>query len=84
MATLYANTLGTPAAKNKKYRAYKTGEIYTIYSVCPELIWMPNGEVKFGRKLEAIQRGFVRDIENFEAACMDLDAETYWLMKEGA
>ena len=45
---------------------------------------MPNGEVKFGRKLEAIQRGFVRDIENFEAACMDLDAETYWLMKEGA
>lgn len=82
--TIYASELGKAVAKNGKYRAYKDGEVYAIYSVAPELIWDANYNFTVGKKLEAIHRGYVAHIENFEMACVELDIETAYLMKEGA
>lgn len=84
MATIYANTLGTPVAKSGRYRAYKDGGLFAIYSVGPELIWLADGEAKWGKKLEACPVGFINNIENFESAVYELQIEMSYMMKAGA
>lgn len=80
--TIYANELGKCVAKKDNYRAYKDGGIYAIYRVGREMIWDADYNCKLGTKLEAVHAGYVANIENFEMACVELDAEMAYLMQQ--
>ena len=82
--TTYASDLGKCFAKNDNYRAYKDGGLFAIYMVAPELIWnADNTDYTVGKKLEAVQVGYIANIENFEMAVDELKMEMSLMMKAG-
>ena len=78
--TIYASELGKCVAKKNNYRVYKDGGLYAIYTVVRELIWDKDYNCKVGKKLEAVHRGYIKDLDNLESAIYELDQETaYWM-----
>jgi hypothetical protein len=75
---IYASELGKELKRQGNYRVYRDepSGLYRIYFVCRELIWSEmNLTFKVGKKQTATPVGYIQNLENFEYACAELDAE---------
>ena len=80
--TIYANSLGKPVKALRSFRLYKESDCYSLWHISREVIWDADYNFTMGKRLVAVQAGYVYRLENFELAVEQAEDELVYLSDE--